>query len=510
MLLFCGILLAAASCSTTRPPIPDDAVPDWRPPLAGREAGKAEALARYSQFLLLQADQPESPRLPDVLQQAVRADPGLSAFHLWLGQSLLTRGRASEAVPALEEGLRLHPDSDPLLFLLGLAYEGCNRFPEAERTYRRLVKRAPRQAEAYLRLAGLALREDKPEAVFAILDDALRLADEPLGVLSFYDYLGEQYLAANKPWLAVICFSRLADREPQNKSARERLMKARLMAGDRVGTRRELKALSELEPDASRWPMLIGELAEEDEDFEGALAWYDKAARCPDAAAPAWIRLALMQSRSNPGQGLATLREAAARYPQDPQPAIAAGAILFNARKPVEAIAAFDAAEARMKAVPAGKSIGFLSPYYYFWYGAACDQAGQAEKAELFLERSIALFPEITEAHNYLAYVWAQKNVKLDKALLYARKAVAAEPDNAAYLDTLGWVLFRKGDLAGALEQVLAAAAKMADAEVSLHAGDILNALGRRDEALGWWQKSAALDPAGAAAGRLAPAGAAP
>lgn len=510
ILLLSAVLLAAASCTTVRPPVPDDSVLGQRPPLSGADAGQAEALARYSQFLLLQAEQPESPRLPDVLRQAVLADPSIPTFHLWLAQAYLFRGRAGEAVSGLEDAVSRYPDSDALLYVLGLAYEACERLPDAETVYLRLLKRSPKQPEAYLRLTGIALKRDQPEAAFAFLDDALRRVDEPLGVLQLYDYLGEQYLAARKPWLAVICFSRIAGREPGNKTARERLMKSRLMAGDLAGAVGELEALRALDPGAARWPLLLGEMAEEREQYEQAADWYAKAVQAPDAEVSAWIRLALMQSRSNPAQGLATLREAAVRFPKDVQAPIAAGAILFNAHRPADAIQVFDIAEARMNAAPSGTAFGFLSPYFYFWYGAACDQAGQPERAEKFLERSITLFPDITEAHNYLAYIWAQKNVNLDKALAYARQAVASKPDNAAYQDTLGWVLFRKGDLAGALAQVQAAAKAVEDAEISLHMADILSALGRRDEALAWWRKSAALDPKGPAAKKLAEPGAAP
>jgi tetratricopeptide (TPR) repeat protein len=485
--------------------VADDAVPDWRPPLSGGESRQAEALARYSQFLLLQADQPESPRLPDILRRTVLADPAIPAFQLWLAQSYLLHGRAAEAIPGLEEAIRRYPDSDALLYLLGLAYEGSARISDARKSYRQLLKRNPRQPDAYIRLAGLAIHENKDEAAFALLDEALGAVEDPMSVLLLYDQLGQQYLVSGKPWLAALCFSRVADRQPDNRAVRERLMKSRLVAGDRAGTLRELRALAELDPGASRWPLLLGELAEEQKDAALAAEWYGKATRASDADASAWIRLALCQSRTDPSKAMATLQQAIGKYPGDPQPAIAAGALLFAAERPAEAVAAFDQAEACLMAAAAGKAIGFLSPYFYFWYGAACDQSGQPERAELYLERSISLFPEITEAFNYLAYVWAQKNVNLDKALTYAKQAVAAKPDSAAYLDTLGWVLFRKGDYAGAQAQVRAAAAKAEDSEIAFHMGEILSALGRQDEALAWWRKSVGLDSASPAAGRLMP-----
>jgi tetratricopeptide (TPR) repeat protein len=131
-------------------------------------------------------------------------------------------------------------------------------------------------------------------------------------------------------------------------------------------------------------------------------------------------------------------------------------------------------------------------------------------RAEALFEESIRRFPEVSESFNYLAFLWAQKNVNLDRALDYSRRALAVKPDDPAYLDTLGWVLFRKGDLAQALAEVSKAAEKADDDEIASHMGDILEAMGRPAEAAVWWRKSAAINPAGPAAEKLRKQAAAP
>ncbi len=451
----------------------------------------------------MQETQPDSDRLPAILQKAVEADPDQPAFRLWLGNAYLTRGQAAEAIPGLEEAVRRFPDSAPLRFMLGLACESAGRIPEARRHYRRVIESDPRQPDGYVRLANLALREEQVGAAFDLLDEALLKVNEPLGVLSLYDLLGEQFLAVGKPWLASVCFSRVAARQPDNVAAHERLLKSRLAAGDKAGARRELELLVAREPGKPERLHLLGELAEAEGQPAEAEKWYAKAMNSPGAQPESAIRLALLQLRHNPSAALETLAACTKRFPDDPRLLVTTGALLFNGGRPAEALAAFEKAETRREAVGADKPAGFVSPFFYFWYGAACDQAGQPDRAAALFEKSMRRFPEISEPYNYLAYMWAQKNIRLDEALVLVRKALALSPGTPAYLDTLGYILYRQGDLEGARVELMRAADKLADEEVALHLGDVLQALGRLEEAKAWWRKSADLAPDGEAAGKL-------
>jgi tetratricopeptide (TPR) repeat protein len=87
--------------------------------------------------------------------------------------------------------------------------------------------------------------------------------------------------------------------------------------------------------------------------------------------------------------------------------------------------------------------------------------------------------------------------MNLDEAELMIRRALEGEPNNASYLDSLGWVEFRKGQFERALDD-LQRAAKTAEHEDSVvfeHLGDTYLKLNRTREALEAWQKALALDP---------------
>ena len=87
--------------------------------------------------------------------------------------------------------------------------------------------------------------------------------------------------------------------------------------------------------------------------------------------------------------------------------------------------------------------------------------------------------------------------LKLDKARELIEKAVKAEPKNAAYLDSMAWVLFKLNQPAEALPYALKAAelSEQPDATVYDHIGDIYAALKQPEKAREAWRKSLALEP---------------
>ena len=101
-----------------------------------------------------------------------------------------------------------------------------------------------------------------------------------------------------------------------------------------------------------------------------------------------------------------------------------------------------------------------------------------------------------------MGYLWADQGKHLDLAHRMIQQAVDQEPDNAAYRDSLGWVLFRKGRLAEAVPELEKAVALEVDPAVLDHLGDAYRAAGQPDRAKDAWlralaafQKTRADDP---------------
>lgn len=84
---------------------------------------------------------------------------------------------------------------------------------------------------------------------------------------------------------------------------------------------------------------------------------------------------------------------------------------------------------------------------FYLRIGDFYEKMGNFEKAEKALKKALSINPSYGNALNYIAYSWAVREKNLKKALVFARKAVNLDPENPDYLDTLGWVHFKMGQI---------------------------------------------------------------
>ncbi len=107
------------------------------------------------------------------------------------------------------------------------------------------------------------------------------------------------------------------------------------------------------------------------------------------------------------------------------------------------------------------------------------------------MEKVLELFPDHPEALNYIGYTWADRNMKLETALKYIKKAVELKPDNGYILDSLGWVYYRLGRLAEARDELEKALKLTADdANIHDHLGDVYRALHDFDKAREAYRKA--------------------
>jgi len=103
--------------------------------------------------------------------------------------------------------------------------------------------------------------------------------------------------------------------------------------------------------------------------------------------------------------------------------------------------------------------------------------------------------PENVPALNALGYTLADRTGRLQEALELIDRARVAEPDNAAIVDSYGWVLYRLGRKEEALVQLRRAWTLAKDPEIASHVGEVLWVLGKHDEARHFFEEAAKLDP---------------
>ncbi len=124
----------------------------------------------------------------------------------------------------------------------------------------------------------------------------------------------------------------------------------------------------------------------------------------------------------------------------------------------------------------------------------------QYDRVEEELQTAVNLDPNFHEASNFLGYFYAENNRNLDLAIQLISKALKAQPQNGAYLDSLGWAYYKKWQLEGRVDYLFVALQKlqkaiqlMEEPDIYEHIGDVQYSLGGWAEAVVAWERAQAL-----------------
>ncbi|MDP3205815.1 MAG: tetratricopeptide repeat protein [Hydrogenophaga sp.] len=272
-----------------------------------------------------------------------------------------------------------------------------------------------------------------------------------------------------EPWLLLGSLQLQENALPAATASLEKYMALARQAGDERSARGLTQAY-----------LLMAQIAEKRQDFAAANAWLDRIENADEIMAAQMRRASLLARQGQMPQARALLRSQPERRPEDARLKLVAEAQLlrdFKAWK--EAYEVYGEAVARF---PDEADLRY-------------DQAMMAEKAgkpadmEVLLRALIAAKPDFHHAYNALGYSLADRNERLPEAKRLIEKAVELAPGDAYIQDSLGWVEFRLGNTARALEILQAAYGKRPDPEIAAHLGEVLWVKGQREEALKIWRE---------------------
>lgn len=131
----------------------------------------------------------------------------------------------------------------------------------------------------------------------------------------------------------------------------------------------------------------------------------------------------------------------------------------------------------------------------YYYLGVLQDKMNLKNEMIESMQKVVDLEPDHSQALNYLAYTWAESGQNLDKAESYARLAANKEKTDAFILDTLGWVLYKRGEYKRAAEVLEKAHAMQPEvAIISEHLGDVYVKLNKTEKARAQFLKAESLE----------------
>jgi tetratricopeptide (TPR) repeat protein len=368
------------------------------------------------------------------------------------------------AAEALQRAVALDPDDEGLQKGLAEDLLESGQFDDSLKIYKQLATDNPREPLYRLRVALLyRVKHDYPAAEKALAAAQLLDADS-VGVREEHVFLLD---AEGKTGEAIAAMKSLLDALPhRNYNADDARVRARLV-----------RHLAILYRDAKQYPAAIDAFrqyatieTDDDGQVEAAAQIVDTDLAAGDlAAAEREAQAGTKKFADNRGASCELQLALAEVYEQSKH---------WN-----EMMKALDRADQFA-------STGREKEQAYFMRGAGLERQKQFDQSEAAFRKVLELNPKNAGALNYLGYMLADRNVRLEEAYDLIKRAVDLEPDNGAYLDSLGWVYFRQGkldDARGLLERALE---RMPDPTVRDHLGDVYLKLGKTKEAIAQWQDS--------------------
>jgi tetratricopeptide (TPR) repeat protein len=238
------------------------------------------------------------------------------------------------------------------------------------------------------------------------------------------------------------------------------------------------------DPNAARYT--LGQIAEEQKDWARAIGWYMAIER-GEHALSARVRTAnAIAKQGKLDEARSFLRKTGAQSePQRMQLLVAESQLLREANLHKEA---FDLLGEALTKTPD-------QPDLLYDHALTAEKLDRFDVLEASLMRLIKLRPDHAHAYNALGYSFAERNIRLPEAKQLIERALALSPEDYFIVDSLGWVLYRMGDLQGAAAQLRRAWNGRPDGEIGAHLGEVLWALGERDEARRIWGEALKASP---------------
>ncbi len=139
-------------------------------------------------------------------------------------------------------------------------------------------------------------------------------------------------------------------------------------------------------------------------------------------------------------------------------------------------------------------SLSPADPKAHFYLGAVYQEMKKFDLCEEELKKALKLDPDYHEALNFLGYEYVEWGRDLNEAQNLINKAISLDPDNGAYIDSLGWLNYKKGKIKEASKLLEKASSLLEDPVIYDHLGDVYLKLKEFDKAKLNWQKSLKLD----------------
>lgn len=381
--------------------------------------------------------------------------PNLPEAQLAVAQSAQLAGNKSRAITKVRQALALRPDWE-LAALIGAQYLQPESPAEAGEFLSNFLRNSPRSVSARLAL-GRVLAGDRKYA--EARTEFARVLELQAGNTDALYALGMVNNQLDKPADAERYFKRYLE---------------------------VAQAAPRPERNISRALLQLAQIEEERKNIPAALDYLGRIKSGEEFVLAQARRATLLASTGKLEQALADLRAVDVDSRDDRLRLIQIESQLLRDNNRLDA--AFKVLDDAVLANPDATDL-------LYDHAMIAEKLNRLEVMEASLRTVIRLKPDAAHAYNALGYSLADRKLRLPEALKLIERALELAPDDAAILDSMGWVHFRLGNNERALEFLRKSYAVRPDAEVGTHLGEVLWVMGQRDEARRLWSDAGKKEP---------------
>lgn len=405
------------------------------------------------------------------------------AFKIVTG--ILARGDASQgeaAVQLIRELSQQYPKSAGAQHALAIVALRYRQLELADQASAQAISLAPKSQDEKLLRIGVLVKLHRISDADALVEqidrkdsqsDDLRLAYAKLLLES------EQREAARAQLKKIVA------RSPKNQDAQFALAVLAVTDGDYAYAEKVLKPMLN-GPRSQDAAVQLGRMAELQKQPEAALDYYDRATNGTVGFEAAIRKASLLAKLGRIDEARRMLQGLRARYPQlSTRFTLAETELLMAENRNDEALQVFNEG---LSEEPGNGDLLYGRSLVY-------ERLNKIDLAEQDLRAVLEADPDNTRSLNALGYMLTVHSRRYDEAYALIGRALARSPEDAAILDSMGWVEYKRGNGKQARDYLQRAFASFPDGEVAAHLGEVLWSLGEKEQALGVWNEALRKDP---------------
>jgi tetratricopeptide (TPR) repeat protein len=394
-------------------------------------------------------------------RKAVEDDPDDTGHLKGLAQALLSQDKYAEALEQYKRLSELEPGTAENYIRLAQLYRRLGQFDQAESSLLRAKQLAPGNLEVLYNEALLYEDQGRFDDATKVLSDAIagikgKPADEenPNALAILYEQLGRAYREKQDFPAAIRTFEEMAKLGLESKKSAQMLL---------IGTYQEARELDRAIAEAKK--------ALEDSPQDTSLI----------------VTLAMLYGEKNDTATATKLLGGLLKgNDSDLDFYLDIAQVQERGRKYADAEQSAQKAE-QMAHLPSDKTAA--------WYmlGAIYERQKKFDEAEQQFKKVIEADQNNASVLNYYGYMLADRGIRLDEATSLIQRAVRLEPNNGAFLDSLGWAYYKQNRFTEAEDYLRKAVDRMShDPTILTHLGDVYMKLNQTERAADLWERALA------------------